>query len=444
MNEVVTRDQDVHRRFSPSQSERFFNCHGSTALIERLPARDTSPYAEEGRIAHAVLEAGLRNRCGTVTEAIKHSAFKDHEVCKGYSNFHFAVQDALDHVWSVVEELDLMYGDVVLGIEEYVQVPSLVSPGDADGRVDVYIYSLNGRVIHCIDYKHGVGVVKAAEGNTQVTQYCAGLLYGDRPVVDPANIDTVVLTIIQPRAFHAEGDIRSWTITPATVADYLVQMDAAIFANLDERAALNPGLSWCQFCPARSACPALAQTAIGAILNDASKSLKDLTESNLPDIKSLDVGRISYILAMKPLLLTWIKGVEGHADELSRAGINIPGFKRVLTRAQRRYEGDREELAVQLAALIGCDYTELYKEPSLLNITDMEDRVIAAFKSRVGRGKKKQAAEEATKMFAFFTTKESSGNTTLVPLADSRPAVNRAEQTFSQISGLIQPPNEKD
>lgn len=445
MNEVVTRNHDEHKRFSPSQSERFFNCVGSTALIERLPARDTSPYAEEGRIAHAVLEAGLRNKDTKVKWAVLHSEFKDHELCKGYTNFHYSIQDALDHIWHVVEELDMLYGDVVIGIEEYVEPPSKNAPGEADGWVDVYIYSLHGRVIHVIDYKHGAGVAKAAEGNTQVTQYAGGLLYGPRPVVDWRNIDKVFLTIIQPRAYHPEGDIRESIVTPQFVWNYILEMDAAIARNLMPHAPLNPGLSWCQFCPARSSCPALAKSVTGAILNDLNKDVSDLTEKSMPDIKSLDVGRLGYILAMKPMIATWLKGVESHADELSRRGVQIPGFKRVLTQAKRQYEGNREEIAVQLAALIGCHYHELYQEPKLLNIGDMEERVIEAFKARVGRGKKKQAAEEANKMFAFFTTKESSGNTTLVPLADARPALDKVQQTFGHLAGLLPPqPTEKE
>lgn len=444
MNEVVTRNHDEHKRFSPSQSERFFNCPGSTALIERVPARDTSPYAEEGRIAHAVLEAGLRNKDTNVHWAIRHSEYADHELCKGSTNFHYSIQDALDHIWEVVEELDLMYGDVVVGIEEYVAPPSSVVPGEVDGWVDIYIYSAAGRIIHVIDYKHGAGVAKAAEGNTQVTQYAGGLLFGERRVINPANVDAVVLTIIQPRAFHPQGDIRSSTVSPHDVWNYLLSMDAAILKCVQPNAPLNPGVSWCQFCPARSSCPALARSSVAVILNDANADVQDVNKKTLPDVKTLDLGRLSYILAMKPMIMTWLKGVESHADELSRAGIDIPGHKRVMSQSRRQYEGQRDEIAVKLAALIGCHYHELYQEPKLLGIGDMEEKVIQSFKARVGRGKKKQAAEDAAKMFAFFTTKESSGNTVLVPLDDPRPSVSKTQQAFGHIAGLLPTPTEKE
>lgn len=443
MNAVVPSGERDHRRYSPSQSERFFNCPGSSNLIDKLPARATSDYALEGVIAHAVLEAGIRNHDTNVLYAIKHSPYADHELVKGYHNFHYSIQDALDHIWTVVEELDFMYGDVVLGVEVYVDPPSNVAPGETGGFVDIYIYTPSGRKLIVIDYKHGAGVAKAAEGNTQVKQYGCGLMFGPRAIVKPEDIDTVTLTIIQPRAFHPEGDIRSYDTTPIELYDYLIELDAAIIKCQDETAPLNPGLSWCQFCPARSGCPALARSAVAAILNDTRKDVSDLTANALPDLKSLDVGRMAYILSMKPVITQWLNAIEGHADELSRSGIDIPGFKRVESQARREYYGNREEIADGLASMIGCDRSELYKEPALLNITDMEEKVIAAFKARVGRGKKKQAAEHAAQMFAFFTLKKSSGNTVLVPLDDKRPAINKAQNHYGNVAGLI-PSNVKE
>lgn len=437
MTQVTSRKDAGHGRFSPSQSERFINCPGSRALIDRTPARGTSSYAEEGVIAHAILETALKNGVDKVSEAIKLSEYKDHELCKNYSDFHASIQDAIDHILYVVEDLDLLYGDAVLGVEAYVDTPSAKAPGETGGFVDCYVYSESGRILHVMDYKHGVGVAKAAEGNSQVMQYAAGLLFEPSARITPTDFDEVHVTIIQPRAFHKDGDIRTSVVSVEDVYNYLHVMDSAVEASLQPDAPLNPGISWCQFCPARTACPALANSTLSDVLGREVTNLRDVKQDTLPDVQGLDVERMAYILDMKPMLQLWLKAVEDHADELTRAGIQIPGYKRVLAQARRRYEGDRDELALKISQLIGCHPHDLYREPELLTITDMEKKVIEAFKDRVGRGRKKKAAEDAAKMFAFFTTKESSGNTTLVPLSDKRPAVNISEQTFGAVSALI-------
>lgn len=446
MTESITNgtEEREHRDFSPSKSERFFNCHGSYHRIKAVPVRETSPYALEGSIAHKVLESGLIHGDEVVLWAIKHSPYDGHPLTKGYHDFHYSIQDALDYIWDVMSNLNEAYGDAVLSVEAYVNPPVSLAPGEAAGYCDVRIHSAKGRILYVIDYKHGAGVAKAAEGNTQVKQYAAGVLYGDTNAIDPLSVDKVVLTIIQPRAFHPDGDIREYVVSPLELVDYLIELDEVIGKCLEPNAPLTPGVSWCQFCEARSSCPALRQTTVAAILGDAEKQIEDLTKRTIPDPRSLDVNRLAYVLQMKPYIQSWLSDVEAHADELSRAGFNIPGFKRVETDRRRKYSGHREELAHKLAALIGCDIKEVYKEPSLLNITDMEDKVVQAFKSRVGRGKKKKAAEDARIMFAYFTTKESSGSTVLVPLEDRRPAVNRVEQTFGSIGGLITPPNPKE
>lgn len=443
MGVVVTKLTDrEHRRFSPSQSERFLNCPGSVNLLARLPVRDSTTEADEGTKAHHVLETALKAGEESAFKAAAHSGLED-KYTKTYTEFHDSVQTALDYVYEKLEELDLLYGDAVLIVEQFVDTPSLVASGETGGFVDIAIYSARGRILYVIDYKHGAGVAKAAAGNTQVSQYAAGLLYEEDAKINPDDIDTVVLTIVQPRAFHPDGEIREYKTTPLALKDYLVRMDDGILACMAPNAPLVPGLSWCQFCDAKSSCPALANSAVAVMLKDNQK-LREASEKSFIDIKSLDVYQIAKALAMKPLINSWLRGVEAHADELSRKGVVIPGFKRVEVHARREYFGDHKELATKLAALVGCKVEEVMKEPELLSITDMEEKIVSAFKMRVGRSKKKLAAEEARKMFAFYTLKKSSGNTTLVPLDDTRPSVDKVQTLLGHVGGLIPPTSNED
>ena len=56
-----------HAKLPPSSAERWINCPGSVALAEQLPPPGSSPYADEGTLAHAVAELKLRKIIGEIT-----------------------------------------------------------------------------------------------------------------------------------------------------------------------------------------------------------------------------------------------------------------------------------------------------------------------------------------------------------------------------------------
>lgn len=355
-------------------------------------------------------------------------------------DFKASINDALDYIWKLYAEVNTEFGDAQMFVEVAIQVPCEAAPGEADGHSDVSIYSAIGGILYVIDYKHGAGIAKDVKENKQAKQYAAGLVHGARSPVTAGSVHRVVLVIVQPRAFHPDGDIREFETTPIMLMDYLWEMDAAIEAALQPDAPLNPDEQWCRFCDARSSCRALEKQALGRALINY-ESVRDIRAPNLPDIKSLDVHRLAYILAAKPMIAMFLKGVEDHVEELIRTGYDVPGNKLVETHARREWfnETDEKDSVLKLAALIGCPVDDLYsldRKP----LTEVEGMIVAAFKQRVGRKQRKNAAEDAKRMFAYFTLKKSSGTTTVVPLDDPRPAVNRALQTHGAIVGLISPP----
>lgn len=433
----MTEGVRTHRKYSPSQSERFMLCHGSGNLIERTPPRLLTVYADEGIEAHAVLEAGLLNGCVTATQSIDNSIY----CCEPERfdvDFKASVNDALDYIYSILEFLNERYGDAVMWIERYVNPPVASMPDEAGGFCDIAIYSAKGKILYIMDYKHGAGVAKAALGNSQVKQYGAGFLFEDDAVVNAADIETVICVIIQPRAFHPDGDIREYATTPAELFDYLMLLDETIEKCERPDAPLVPGVDQCRFCPARTTCPAAEKAALNTVAAHIDK-VGQVNTKQLPNPKTLDLQRLGYIMQMKPYLTSWLKAVEDHAAELERTGVDVPGVKVVEARAQRKYYGEEAKIAKDLAALIGCSIDEVYRR-KLVTITDAEQMLVEAFKSRVDKKKRKKAAEDAAQMFAYFTLKESSGNLVLVTDDDPRPAVNKAQQNFAGISDILPPP----
>ena len=130
--------------------------------------------------------------------------------------------------------------------------------------------------------------------------------------------------------------------------------------------------------------------------------------------------------------------MDAHGAELLRQGYDVPGFKLVEAQAKRKWYGDENQLAFKIAALAGTDVASVM-DIKLIGITEAERMVVEAFKSRVGRGKKKQAAEDAKQAFALLTLKQSSGNLNVAPMDDPRPAANRAAAIFQGVGELVAP-----
>lgn len=427
-----------HKRFSPSQSERFTLCHGSTNLLARVPARPPTHYAIEGTKAHEVLIAGLRNKCRNAIEAHREHSVHCAEDLDTFDNyFYYSIQQGLDYVYDILDE----YADADLFLERKVVPPIEVDGAiydEASGYCDIAISIRSIRKLFVIDYKHGAGIAKAVIGNSQVKQYALGFLYGGDFAISAADFDRVVLVIIQPRAFHPDGSPREYECTPYEIYEYLDELNAAIKANLDPSAALTPGDDQCRFCDAATVCPAREAKAL-SVVGDMYKQIEQISGKILPPPQQLSVDRLTFISMHGDMLRQWLNDIDAHCLELAKSGVHLPGRKLVEVMARRKWYGDPAEVAEQLSKLAGVP-TGSVMELQLIPITQAEKLVVDAYKARVGRGGKKQAAEEGKRAMAFLTLKQSSGNLTLVDEDDPRPAVNRADQTFGQIAGAVTPP----
>jgi len=427
-------EEREHRRFSPSQAERIMACPGSTVYLETVPARAPSPYAIEGTKAHEILDAALRNN--ERRAVVAHREHSIHLAEDFDDDFIYSVQSALNYIYSIIDELP----DAQLHYEEFVNPPLPSAPGEGGGYCDVWIYIPSVRVLYVIDYKHGAGVAKDAKDNPQPLQYACGVLYADEPIIDPATVDKVVIVIIQPRAWHKDGTTREAELTPYEVYEYLEVLDNAVAAALKPNAPLVPGDDQCRFCDARTICPAREAMGFSKAVNETFKSVYDIRQIDIPNVRTMDIDRLSYIAKWAPFLRHFLADVERHIEELLAQGFAVPDWKLVEADARRSWYGDEKDVAVKLAALAGVPPADVMRT-SLITITDAEKLVVEAFKARAGRGKKRQAAEDAKRAFAVLTLKQSTGAPKLVPADDPRQPINRAASAFGGIGGLLEPPS---
>jgi hypothetical protein len=434
----------THQRYSPSKADRFFTCPGSVKLIDRLGERvftSDDEYSAEGQMAHDVLEAAIMNACATATQAMNLTRHKDYVFSNKFDEMQFkaSINDAIEYIFGLAEDIATVYGErPEIYVEQYVNPTIVSAPDEAGGFSDIIIISRAARRIYIIDYKHGVGIVKAVVENRQLLQYGAGVLFGDMRDDLASIVDEVVLVIIQPRAFHPDGEIREWTIPVSRVAQYLAELDAQVLACERPDAPLVPNYEHCRLCPALPYCPAVEASGVKAMYGTDITSVREAPASELPDPKKIDSDRLAYIKQMRPFIDKWLDAVDEQIAHRLFSGLAVPGFKAVEAAPQREYHGDNEaELVQQMAAMIGCEYWDLYNV-KLKPLTEVEKIAVEAFKSRVSRGRKKKAAEDARQLFAYFTTKKPTGKLVVAPLDDPRPAVNRANMHFAGVTVIPQ------
>lgn len=417
--------------------ERKELCPGSDAMEDRVSIPSLpSVYSIEGTRAHIVLEHALKNGARNAKEAHADSILFDMQF---EPDFFRSIQMMLNYVYGILDQ----HPDAVLFTEHRVYPPSeVVPPEDVAGYCDVGIFIPSARTLYVPDFKHGAGIAKdigRGSGTPQPWQYAAGFLYGEPTLVDPSAVDTVVLGIIQPRAFHPQGPIRELEVTAYEVFEYLEhRMDRAILRARSPDAKLIPGDTQCRFCPAKVECPARQGMALAA-LGPAIKAFEQVHTPNVPNPVDMTVEQIAYVSSMMPFLKSWIKDFEERRLEIMRQGYDIPGLKVVETWPRTKWYGEPAEIGPKLAALIGCPVEDVM-EYTLIPTSQAKEMVVEKFKAMAARGKKKQAAEEATKALAFLTTKDSTGNLTVVPETDSRPAVAKGPAMFAQLGLLPAPP----
>ena len=381
------------------------NCPGSIRLREGVEERP-SQYAEEGTRAHELLEALLwadrgpvghlwaqesKDRCETASEEM-------------YRGAELAVNYALD--------LEAQGGEML--IEHQGLVPSQIAPGEVGGTVDVMIYLPSIKTLHVIDFKYGAGVAVEVKGNKQLRVYGVQGINSDFGWI----IEKVVLTIIQPRAFHPDGPIRSEELSVADLLDFHADIETAVDKALDRNVALIPGDKQCRWCPAASFCPARETQAL-AVVGDSFGHIQQVTKEKLPVPSSLSPARLGQILAAKDLVDDWLEAVQAEAYKFAMSGGKIPGQKLVQSISKRQWSGEIWAIAGELSDASPGSTPENYVERKLIGIIEAEKLL-------------KPYGKKALEVMKTLTTKPP-GKLQLASENDKRPAVDPASQAFKEV-----------
>jgi len=373
-------DGTVHSKLGASGSERWMNCAGSVALLKHLDIAeetDEPEYRSEGTSAHGAAAHCLQT--GEETFEIIDRQFGKHKVTAEMAS---AVGAYVRNCLGLVEP-----GDEVL-IETGISAPDFHP--DFFGTVDFSVVKLLLKMLKIRDFKYGIGIAVDAEWNSQLMYYAYGIvrkLLARAPANDLTGWN-VEIGIVQPRAFHSAGPIRTWTISVDDLIKWAEETlkPAMLATALD--ADLNAG-SWCRFCPAKLVCP-LQEALFGAAMQADPKRIVRLTDASL--------GRsYQYIAAVKK----YIDALQTEVLRRLEAGAKVDGVKLVNKKANRVWKADAEN---ELKVTFGADV--IYTKPTLKSPAEIEEL----------------GEDAAAKVKGLAYTPQS--GLTVALLSDKRPAVS--------------------
>lgn len=379
-----------HALLSPSAAHRWINCTAAPRLEQHAPDNSSS-YAQEGTLAHAICARKLKEFLGQNTkgEQAEIDQLKEAYYCgemEEYTDTYTAI------VLEKYNAAKLKTKDAQLLVETRLQfddyVPQSFGTADAliiaDGCMDV------------IDFKYGKGVRVDATDNSQMKIYALGAYLAN---CFEYRIERICMTIVQPRI----DNICEFEINVSDLMDWAEnELKPKAKQAYDGTGEQNPG-TWCQFCKVKSSCKALAARCI--------ETAEEFSDPKLVSKADME----SRVLPMLDTIKTWLTGMEEYALQQALAGTSYNGYKVVEGRSNRKITDEAK--AREILAKEGYAETEYMKPATLCGITDLEKLV----------GKKRFAA-----LMAAYIVKPQ-GKPTLVPATDKRPVYSTAASDFDGI-----------
>lgn len=434
----------AHSRFGGSSYGRWSRCAGSVPLNARVIDVSKSDDASDGDFAHLVgevcLRKGLRSTAGyrsaslSLGETANYPQFSGRIVGRQTCD---AVQFYLDAVW---EEVDAA-PDAQLFIEHRFEMNVPNSRGESFGTGDAVVYTPSRQRLVIFDFKNGAGIAVSADDNEQEKFYGVGVVFS--PAFADMMLREVELVIVQPNDWRnnladSAGEVRRWPMPVGDVVEFANEIDKAIgrcreqeliatsspVADITKVALDLHAGPWCRFCPAAGA--GLCSEREKQVMNPTGLTVSDVNDLGvnvLPDPATLPLEKLGQILAAGALLSEWVRQVHNHVRGLAESGVDISatGHKLVLKNGKAKWTENDEDIATYLEVMYGVPRSETLSQ-SIDTITNVE----RLLKQAVGK-EGFSAAKDDVRL--RFTIKDSSG-VTLVPIGNSRDAVNKAEMAI--------------
>lgn len=324
----------AHVELAPSSAHRWMECPGSIEA-ERGRPNETSEHAILGTHAHALAEESLNASmlpAGFVGETLTSEA-GEFTVTEEMAEH---VRVYVEFVWSRSEE------STHYGIEEKLWMPpSMSPPGEMGGTCDAWAYHEDSRTLSVIDLKYGYNPVEVVD-NPQLLYYAAlaWLALHKKSKALAERVETVEMTIVQPRAHHVDGPVRTWGITASELKGKTRHLMAAARRAMAPQPGRKAG-DHCRWCKAKPDCKTFRDKA----LQVAQVEFGDITpdgELAVPDPADLTPDHMGAILRAANTLEAWLKMVRKVAMHRLESGEGVTGFALKPRRGNRKWTDEKE------------------------------------------------------------------------------------------------------
>ena len=314
----INHAERTHSKLGASKAKQWLNCPRSIKLSEQAPKQLSNDYADDGSHAHELAEYVLKNEI-SIEELWAMPTFKSKPIDDEKKK---AVQVYVEYIRNLQKEI----GDAEFLMEQKFHLKH-IHP-DLYGTSDFTIKEEFGRLI-VIDFKYGAGVAVDVEENEQLLYYALGAAYG-------GTYSEIELVIVQPRAEHPDGPIRSWKTDNDFLMGFAKELKAAALLTQEENAPLKDG-DHCRWCAAKAICPLLKEKAIQTAQTDFKSA-----ELTLPSIETLTDEQVVNVVKFQSQIENWFESVKDFALLRLMNGEKIDGLKMVAKRSTRKWINEEE------------------------------------------------------------------------------------------------------
>lgn len=312
-----------HSIYGPSGMARIMRCPASVSEALRAPLQRTSSYASHGTKLHDIIAKATLDPSKDSYTIVKRnlSIEQDDKVL---------LFDSLDYYY---DEFMKFPSDTIAPHVMTEQSVSLAKWGlpEVYGTADKT--GVTRELIKVLDWKFGSGEQIYSENNEQLMTYAAGAI-AELDALDLPSSFPVEIHVVQPALNHFD----KWETTFGYLRDWVVdELTPAIRATQEVNPPYVPGYKQCLFCPAKATCharhKAQLKTAEGVFENYA------LIEKTPPMVTH---AQIAEFLKRVPELEKFIKDLRKYAQAAIMAGQEIPGFKIIRGKSNRKFKNDAQ------------------------------------------------------------------------------------------------------
>ena len=292
-----------------SSASRVINCPGSVALVQKMPPKPSSEFADRGTLLHDAISLILENKdtVDTVVGMVYEGQTLTEDLRDEKITPALQALDTIDpdKTMEYMVETRVGFGDLL---------PGVLGSADLLGRID------NRAIV--LDWKFGDGVVVAAEENMQGMFYAAAAMrtLGCDWVFRGAT--EVEIIIVQPPS------IKRWVTTLDRIKKFEQDLVRAVKASKFADAPIKTG-SHCRWCSAKPICPQMT--------GEVDRAVK-------ASLSEINAEQLSHYLTQADMLEGWITDLRKLAHDMLENDQKVPGFKLVAKRGTRQWSD--EDMAV--------------------------------------------------------------------------------------------------